>query len=476
MIVHVNGIEIEADTVGEPGGPAVLLLSGSGSSKDFWQPEFCRRLAEATGGVVVRYDMRDTGQSTACPPGEPDYTLLDLADDPVALLDHFGVDRAHLVGISMGGAVAQLAALRHADRVASLTLIATSTGADDLPGPTEAYRAYFAGERPTDRVEQAVGAYRAMAAPSMPFDEAAIRELITAEYARTKNLESMYNAHSTKSIDRWSGRLGEITAPTTVIHGEQDPLFPLEHGQALADAIPGAKLVTLPQVGHELPPRAWDAVIAEIAGLATTDWDLRADRLAAQAIAAGRPTAWFDRLYAEGVRGDVEMPWNRQHPHPALAEYLEGRDGHGRRGLVVGCGLGADAEFLAGLGFATTAFDVSESAVAIARDRHSGIDFRVADLFDLPKEWLRAFDFVVEIFTVQALPESVRVAAAAAVASLLAPGGTLFVVAMARAEGTVAVGPPWRLTRSQLDFFAVDGVTAVSVEQVGERWIGEFTR
>jgi pimeloyl-ACP methyl ester carboxylesterase/SAM-dependent methyltransferase len=475
MLIAVNGVEIEADTFGEPGGPAVVLLSGSTSSKDFWRPEFCRRLAEATG-FVIRYDMRDTGQSTSYPPGEPGYTLLDLAADPVALLDHFGIDRAHFVGISMGGAVAQVIGLHHADRVASLTLIATSTGAPDLPGPTEAFRAHFAAEQPTDPVERAVAATRAMSAQSVPFDEAEVREVLTNELARTKNIESLNNAHATKPIEPWTDRLGEITAPTTVIHGDEDPLFPLEHGKALAAAIPGAELITLPQVGHELPPRAWDTVIAAVAALATTDWDLRGDRLAAQAVAAGEPTAWFERLYAEGLRGDVLMPWNRQHPHPLLVERLEGHSGHGKRGVVVGCGLGVDAEFLASLGFATTAFDVSETAIEIARDRHPGIHFHVANLFDLPREWLRAFDFVVEIFTVQALPESVRAKASAAVASLLAPGGALFVVAMSREEDTVPDGPPWPLTRSQVEGFAVDGVTAVSIEERDGRWLAEFTR
>ncbi|GAA3430888.1 alpha/beta fold hydrolase [Kutzneria kofuensis] len=475
MIVNVNGVEIDADTFGEPGRPAVLLLSGSGSSKDFWQPEFCERLAEAAG-FVIRYDMRDTGQSTTYPVGEPDYTLLDLADDAVALLDHFGVRRAHLVGISMGGAIAQLIGITHADRVASLTLLATSPGTDDLPGPTEALRAHFAAEQPADPIERAVAAWRAYAARSVPFDEAGTRELIAREHARAKNIEAATNAHATKRIDRWADRLGEITAPTLVLHGDEDPLFPIEHGKALADAIPGAELRTLSQVGHEMPPRAWDEVIAAIAEMATTDWDLRADRLAAQAIANGQPTSWFDRLYGEGTRGEIEMPWNRQHPHPMLVEYLEGRSGEGRRGLVVGCGLGADAAFLAGKGFATTGFDVSETAIEVARERHAGIDFRVADLFDLPKEWLRAFDFIVEIFTVQALPESVRAEAGAAVGSLLAPGGTLFVVQMSREEGTIADGPPWLLTRSQMDGFAVDGVSAVSVEERDGRWIGEFTR
>jgi len=342
MIVHVNGVEIEADTFGEPGRAAVLLLAGAGSSKDFWRPEFCRRLA-AAAGLVIRYDMRDTGQSVSYPLGEPGYTLIDLADDAVALLDHFGVERAHLVGISMGGAVAQLIGIDHGDRVASLTLIATSSGAEGLPGPAERMRAHFAAKPAGDLFEQQVAAWRVFAAHSVQFDEAAAREVIAEEHARTKNVEAANsNVHATERIDSWYDRLPRIIAPTTVIHGDEDPLFPIEHGESLAAAIPGAELRTLPQVGHELPPRAWDAVIAAIADQATTDWDRRADRLAAQAIAVGQPTAWFDRLYAEGVRGDVAMPWNRQKSNLALEERLKGESGQGKRGLVVGCGLGVE--------------------------------------------------------------------------------------------------------------------------------------
>ncbi|MFI9386388.1 alpha/beta fold hydrolase [Kutzneria sp. NPDC052558] len=476
MIIHVNGVEIEADTFGEPGRATVLLLAGAGSSKDFWRPEFCRRLAEQTG-LVIRYDMRDTGQSVSYPVGEPGYTLLDLAEDAVALLDHFGVARAHLVGISMGGAVAQLIGIDHGDRVASLTLIATSSGAEGLPGPTERMRAYSAAKPVGDLIEQQVAAWRAFAAHSVEFDEAAAREVIAEEHARTRNIEAANsNVHATERIDSWFDRLSQITAPTTVIHGDEDPLFPIEHGRSLAAVIPGAELVTLPQVGHELPARAWDTVIGVIAQQATTDWDHRASRLAAQAIAVGRPTEWFDRIYVEGVRGDVAMPWNRQKPSLALEERLQGVSGQGKRGLVVGCGLGVDAGFLAGLGFDTTAFDVSETAIEVARERHPGVDFHVADLFRLPEQWLWAFDFVVEIFTVQALPESVRAEASAAVSSLVAPEGTLFVVASAREEGTIPDGPPWPLTRSQVDGFAVKGVTAVSVERRDDRWVAEFTR
>lgn len=161
----------------------------------------------------------------------------------------------------------------------------------------------------------------------------------------------------------------------------------------------------------------------------TRDWDLRADELSAEAIAGGEPTAWFDRLYAEGAAGQVGMPWDRDQPHALLAEWAErsGLDGVGRRGVVVGCGLGADAEFVSGLGFRTTGFDVAPTAVEQAREPHrdTRVDYQVADLLALPPDWVGAFDLVVEIFTLQALPDPPRGQAAHGVRSLVAPGDSV---------------------------------------------------
>jgi SAM-dependent methyltransferase len=144
----------------------------------------------------------------------------------------------------------------------------------------------------------------------------------------------------------------------------------------------------------------------------TRGWDRRADELSSTATNAGKPTAWFDRLYAEGVAGRITMPWDRDQPHPLLAEWAQRTSlaGHGRRAVVVGCGLGADAELLAGLGFRTTAFDIAPTAIQEARTRHPGsrVDYRVADLLALPDELVGAFDLVVEIFTLQALPDPQR--------------------------------------------------------------------
>lgn len=139
------------------------------------------------------------------------------------------------------------------------------------------------------------------------------------------------------------------------------------------------------------------------------DWDVRAGELASRAIADGEPTAWFDRLYAEAATGEVSMPWDRDAPQDLLRSWAEARDldGAGRRAVVVGCGLGADAEYLAARGFATTGFDIAETAVRLARERHpeTRVDYRVADLLALPEDWRGAFDLVVEIFTIQALPD-----------------------------------------------------------------------
>jgi SAM-dependent methyltransferase len=194
------------------------------------------------------------------------------------------------------------------------------------------------------------------------------------------------------------------------------------------------------------------------------------DRLSAASLAAGDPTGWFEKLYAEASTGRADVPWDRPEPTALLSDWAReggGLSGDGRRALVVGCGPGRDAEFVAGLGFATTAFDISPTAIEVARARHpdSPVDYQVADLLDLPAAWRHGFDLVVECNNVQALPRSLRPRATAAVASLVAPGGTLLVVAAA-ATGWGDEGPPWPLTRDELAGFATDGLTEESVREI----------
>jgi SAM-dependent methyltransferase len=212
------------------------------------------------------------------------------------------------------------------------------------------------------------------------------------------------------------------------------------------------------------------------------------DRLSAASLAAGDPTGWFEQLYVEAEAGEAEVPWDRPAPTALLVEWVEragsARAGAGMRAVVVGCGLGRDAEFVAGLGFATTAFDISETAVRVARERHTGspVDYRVADLLDLPGEWRHGFDLVVESNNVQALPRSLRERATAAVGSLVAPGGTLLVLAAAATEWDED-GPPWPLTRAEVSAFGVGGLREESVESIPAeddplvtRWRAVFSR
>jgi RimJ/RimL family protein N-acetyltransferase/SAM-dependent methyltransferase len=199
------------------------------------------------------------------------------------------------------------------------------------------------------------------------------------------------------------------------------------------------------------------------------------------------PTGWFEDLYQAAERGEAVVPWDRGAPRLLLVRWAEeqGLDGTGRRALVVGCGLGVDAEFVAGLGFDTTAFDVAPSAVRAARRRFPGstVHYLTADLFAPPPEWHHGFDLVVESHTVQSLPEPYRGQAIARVGTLVGPGGTLIAIAASRADDEQGKGPPWPLTRAEIERFATDGLEPVRIERMDDpadpgirRWRAEFKR
>jgi SAM-dependent methyltransferase len=217
----------------------------------------------------------------------------------------------------------------------------------------------------------------------------------------------------------------------------------------------------------------------------SNSWDDAAARLAADSYAAGSPTAWFDRLYSAGEIGESPLPWDHTEPSAQLRDWGEGVSGHGRRAIVVGCGLGADAAFISGLGFDTVGFDISDAAVRLASSRFPGsrVSFTQADLLDLPAAWRHGFDLVVEVYTVQALPDPPRAQAIANVASLVAPRGSLVVVATARSDAEQdPQGPPWPLTRGEIDSFAATDLSVVRVTEVSDvprpgmsRWVAEFS-
>jgi len=190
----------------------------------------------------------------------------------------------------------------------------------------------------------------------------------------------------------------------------------------------------------------------------------------------------FEAIYAGAEAGGAKPPWDYGAPRPQLVEWVEARDlvGADRQALVVGCGYGADAEFLARVGFRTTGFDFAPTAIAAARRNYpaSEVTYLVADVLDLPREWHHRFDLVVESLTVQSMPPEQHTTAAQNIAALVAPAGTLLVLATTRDERTQVKGPPWPLTRAELEEFATDDLILRRVERIegGAWWRAELSR
>lgn len=276
-LVPANGVDLCVQTYGRAGEPAILLVAGAVSSMDWWEDEFCELLASGPR-FVIRYDLRDTGQSVSYEPGAPGYDGSDLVADAVGLLDALEIPRAHVVGLSMGGGIGQRLALEHDDRVATLTLISTTpVGPRDpdkpaLPPMSEELASSFAEPASTpdwsDReavIDYMVEDLRPFAG-SLPFDEERQRALVERIVDRTVNIaSSMTNHWILDSGEPVQGRLGELNVPTLVLHGTEDPLFPYPHAEVLAAEIPGARLLPLEGGGHEMPPRPlWNKVVAAI--------------------------------------------------------------------------------------------------------------------------------------------------------------------------------------------------------------------
>ncbi len=266
-MIGVGDVELCAESFGDPSDPPVLLIMGMGGSMLWWDEEFCRMVAGG-GRFVIRYDHRDTGRSTAYEPGKPGYTADELVSDAAGVLDGYGIARAHVVGVSMGGALAQLLALDHPERLLSLVLISSSFAVPTdraLPGVTDEYARFLeaaAGQEGSDP-ESVVAESRVLAGPR-PFDEAAFRDLALRDAERARCYASAANHAVLPDGSRSHEPVASIGAPTLVIHGTADPLFPIEHGQALAEEIPGARLVTLPDAGHLLLRADWEPVARAI--------------------------------------------------------------------------------------------------------------------------------------------------------------------------------------------------------------------
>ena len=277
----MNGVDIAYDTIGDPSDRPLLLVMGLGMQLIHWDLELCERLA-ARGFRVIRFDNRDSGHSTQIDARVPNlmrgmaglhmdapYVLDDMAADAVGLLDHLGIEAAHVVGISMGGMIAQAMAIHRLERVLSLTSIMSTTGDRRVGRPK--LRVWGALVRRAPRAKQAfvehfVRVFKLIGSKGFSIDEEHIREVAAATWERGEHPAGTARqlAAILASGDR-TQRLRELRVPTTVIHGRSDPLVPFRGGVATARAIPGAKLIAIPGMGHDLPRQVWPLVVDAVA-------------------------------------------------------------------------------------------------------------------------------------------------------------------------------------------------------------------
>ncbi|HZZ36789.1 MAG TPA: alpha/beta hydrolase [Caulobacteraceae bacterium] len=265
----VNGITLEYESFGDPKNTTVLLINGLGSQMTRWPEAFCQLLV-ARGLRAVRFDNRDVGLSTWLPAGAA-YRTEDMAADCAGLLDHLGVAKAHIVGMSMGGMIAQTVASDFPERTLSLTTIMSNTGRPDLPQPTPEAWAVISQPAPDPKaglevfLDHQVKNAETIGSPAYPWPPGGLRERALAEYTRAFNPPGV--ARQMAAI-RASGdrrpKVRTITAPTVVLHGADDPLVPVEGGRDTAACIPGAELRVIPGMGHDLPPALYSIFIEAI--------------------------------------------------------------------------------------------------------------------------------------------------------------------------------------------------------------------
>ena len=280
---RVGDIEIAYETFGDPSNPALLLVMGLATQMIAWHEDFCAELA-GRGFHVIRFDNRDVGRSSAMrdlpvptirqlalrSKKAAGYTLSDMAADAVGLLDQLGIERAHVVGASMGGMIAQTIAIEHPQRVLSLCSIMSNTGSRWSGQPKLAtYRVLFSVQ-PSDReqfIDHVLTVYRVIGSPGFDRDEDDLRDIAGRSYDRGRNPAGSGRqlAAIIASGDR-TPRLRRLDVPTVVVHGTRDKLVSASGGRATAKAIPGARLVRIEGMGHDLPRATWPRIIGAIAG------------------------------------------------------------------------------------------------------------------------------------------------------------------------------------------------------------------
>ena len=283
-----NGIELEFDTFGQESHDPLLLIMGLGGQMLLWNEEFCEMLAER-GHFVIRFDNRDVGLSTWCDDmGVPDlmalfaslgkgtapdapYSLDDMADDAMAILDAVGIERAHICGASMGGMIAQATAIRHPHRVKSLTSIMSTTGNPELPSPSPEAVQILATPTPPDReaaMERSVEAERVIGSPAYPVDPEVTREMAGLLHDRAYHPEG--TARQMAAIAAHGNRreaLETLDIPALVVHGKADKLVPVEGGLDTHEALSNSELYLIDGMGHNMPRELWESLIERISQL-----------------------------------------------------------------------------------------------------------------------------------------------------------------------------------------------------------------
>lgn len=270
-MIRFDGVDIATEAFGNRAHAPMILVMGGMASMLWWPEEFCEQLA-SRGRYVIRYDQRDSGLSTKYRPGQPGYGFDDAVDDVFRVLDRYAISAAHVVGFSLGGMVGQAAALKKPERVLSLTAISTSPLRMDtshLPASGKAWLEHMEKDVDwsdrADAVAYLVEDARLTSGTAHPFNEARTRAFIERDFDRSGGYLSATNHSVLFDIgDAWRDRLREMKVPLLVIHGTTDPVFPPEHGEALAAAVRGSRLVRIKGGGHEIHEMHWPQYLDEI--------------------------------------------------------------------------------------------------------------------------------------------------------------------------------------------------------------------
>jgi pimeloyl-ACP methyl ester carboxylesterase len=265
QFASANGIELCYDIFGVDDADPMLLIMGLGAQMIEWDHDFCRELA-ARGFRVIRFDNRDVGRSTWM---SSPYELIDMAEDAVGLIDRLGIKSVHVVGASMGGAIAQELAITFPQRIRSLTSIMSSTGSPELPPPTREALAQVSLPPPTaldEFIIRFAQDLKILRVGSFPKDEAKDRDRAQRIFGRGFNpAGSLRQLQAGLASGNRKPRLAFVGAPTLVIHGAIDPLIPPDHGRDTAASIPGAKLLIIEGMGHAIPTPMWSPIVDAIA-------------------------------------------------------------------------------------------------------------------------------------------------------------------------------------------------------------------